>query len=276
MITKAEIRDAISKLGIAGAEICVHASMRSFGERIEGNASGIVHSFLDSGCTVLVPAFTYDFLARPEKRYMPDNNGAGDYSYFLNRVYGEEKIFHTSCKDISKEDMGIFAECVLCEPKSVRGYNPLNSFAALGEHAGRLVENQTATDVYAPLGQLYDDDGFVLLMGVSLESATIIHYAEQKAGRRPFVRWAYDENGNVIPVFTGSCSMGFGKLEPILENYAKRARVGKSIWTCFRARELADVCAAAINKNPEITHCGNPDCERCRDAVAGGPVFFSG
>ena len=60
----------------------------------------------------IMPAFTYDFLVRPEKRYMPDNNGAGDYSYFLNHVYGEEKIFHTSCKDISKEDMGIFAECV--------------------------------------------------------------------------------------------------------------------------------------------------------------------
>lgn len=273
MIAKKEFQDAIRKLGMNGAEICIHASIHSFADKVEEKAAGIVQSFLACGCTILVPTFTYDFLVKPVKRYMPAQNGVGDYTCFINRDYDTEKIFHVGCKDISAKDMGAFAECVLCWPGSIRGYNPLNSFAALGEHAARLVENQTPTDVNAPLRQLYDDDGFVLLMGVSFESATIIHYAEQKAGRRPFVRWAYDEDKNVIPVFTGSCSMGFGKLEPVLEKYAKRTEVGKSIWTCIRARDLVDVCAETISRHPDITHCGNPDCERCRDAVAGGPVL---
>ena len=37
------------------------------------------------------------------------------------------------------------------------------------------------------LDSLYDMDGYVLLIGVGLTSATAIHYAEQRAGRKPII-----------------------------------------------------------------------------------------
>lgn len=35
--------------------------------------------------------------------------------------------------------------------------------------------------------------------------------------------------------------------------------------------EIQAALAAAIRADPQITHCGNPDCERCNDALLGGP-----
>lgn len=49
--------------------------------------------------------------------------------------------------------------------------------------------------------------------------------------------------------------------------------VGKSLWRCFRARDMADICSRLIIENPQITHCGDLACERCNDAVLGGPVI---
>lgn len=273
MISKDKIKEAISELGLNNTEVCIHSSMHSFGEDIEGGPKGIAVAFGESGCTILVPAFSNVFLQKPIKKYMPKRNGAGDYSSFLNGKYDETKIFNVHCKDISIESMGIFAKYVLDHPDSKRGNHPLNSFAALGKNAGRLVGGQNARDVYAPLKQLYEDEGYVLLMGTGLDRATIIHYAEQAAGRNLFIRWANDESGNVMPVTIGSCSLGFGRLRPLLEKYEKKVTVGRSVWTCYLARDIVDVCTGEIIKNPSITHCGNPDCDRCNDAVAGSPVI---
>ena len=275
MISKNKIKEAIHELGLSNKEICIHSSMHSFGEDIECGLAGIVEAFRESGCTILVPAFSNMFLEKPIKKYMPERNGAGDYSYFLDHEYDETKIFSIQCKDISTESMGIFAKYVLDHSDSKRGNHPLNSFVALGKSAGRLVEGQNARDVYAPMKQLYEDRGYVLLMGVGLDRATIIHYAEQVAGRNLFIRWANDERGNVMPVSVGSCSLGFNKLYPVLKNYEKTITIGKSIWTCYQVRDIVDACANEIIKNPFITHCDNPDCDRCNDATAGGPVIDS-
>lgn len=36
---------------------------------------------------------------------------------------------------------------------------------------------------------------------------------------------------------------------------------------------MADICSRLIIENPKITHCGDLACERCNDAVLGGPVI---
>ena len=148
----------------------------------------------------------------------------------------------------------------------------MNSFTSVGPLAKTLVEAQTNQDVYAPLERLYLLDGFVLLMGVGLDSATAIHYAEQKAGRAPFVRWAKDEKGNTVPVRAGGCSDGFEKLSPILRQYERQITVQGSLWRCYRVRDLVDTCVAAFLQDPQITHCDDPDCSRCNDAAKGGPT----
>ncbi len=274
-IGKSEVVSAINSLGISGADVCIHSSMRSFGASLKHGLNGIVEAFRERRCTIMVPTFSDIYEVRPIKKFMPEQNGAGDYSFFLEQSYAEFKPFDVTSKEISAGDMGAFAKCVLESEGSIRGNHPLNSFTALGPDAKRLVGRQSFKDVYAPLRQLCADDGYVLLMGVGLDRATIIHYAEQVAGRTPFVRWAYDENRNVVPVSAGGCSEGFRNLDGILDIYAKKITVGSSRWVCYKAQEFVDVCSRAIRNMPNITHCDDKDCDRCNDAVKGGPQLPS-
>lgn len=259
---------AIDHFGIAGKPVCIHAAMRSFGARMEG----LLEAFLDCGCTVMVPSFTDMFEAPPVAQWMPPQNGAGDYSYFYSKEYADVGVYTPACNKLTIEEMGAFVAMVLAEPDRERGNNALNSFAAVGKLAQTLVAEQTNEDVYAPLEKLYALDGYVLLMGVGLDSATAIHYAEQVAGRQPFVRWARGEQGTV-GVRAGGCSEGFEKLAPMLKPYEQQVTVEKSLWRCYRIRDLVDTCVKAIREDPHITHCGDPDCSRCNDAVLGGPIL---
>lgn len=265
--------NAIEVLGISGSDVCVHSSMRSFGGKIEGGIDALINAFLEKKCTVMVPTFSDMYEAGPVEAYMPEQNGAGDYSYFYSKVYGPKMQYDVSSKEMTVEDMGIFAKTVLDREGAVRGNNALNSFTALGANAKVLVSVQTNEDVYAPLEKLCENDGYVLLMGVGLDGATIIHYAETVAGRVPFIRWAYGENFEVIPVSAGSCSEGFGNFFELLKPYVKEVMVGNSRWICCKARDAVDVCVKAMKENPQISHCEDPDCSRCNDAILGGPIL---
>lgn len=272
MITNKQILNAIDRLGLENQSVCIHTSMRSFADQLESGAEGLLQSFLKKGCTVMVPAFSDMYEANPVAPYMPEQNGAGDYSYFLNQQY-QDKIYDTASRKVTVEEMGIFPKVVLQTTGCVRGGNPLNSFAAVGEQAARLVKTQTARDVYAPIQQLYEDDGWVLLMGVGLDSATAIHYAEQIAGRKPFIRWAKNSRGKTVPVSAGGCSDGFPRMDALLRPLEKTVQVGESLWRCFRVRQLVDQCVKIIREQPQLTHCGDPDCGRCNDALLGGPIL---
>lgn len=250
MITNGKLCQALDALGLSNVDLCVHSSMRSFGERLDHGPGDFVEALLSRDCTIMVPTFSSRFLAES------DND--------------ETAVFRPECKDISVEKMGILSSYILQVPGSVRGNHPLNSFTALGPHALELVMGQTPQDVYAPFRQLYHRDGFILLAGVSLDRATIIHYAEQLAGRRLFVRRARTADGTV-PVAVGGCSRGFNKLSPVLEPFRRSAAVGQSKWSCFRVRDIITACKEAIENDPYITHCGDRLCSRCNDAVRGGP-----
>lgn len=224
----------------------------------------------------MVPTFSYRYGVKPVEKYMPVRNGISDYSCFSDKAYADTETFDVISKEISVEDMGAFAKYILDHDKSVRGNHPLNSFTALGALAQRLVSCQTWQDVYAPFEQLYDDNGYVLLIGVGLCATTAIHYAEQRAGRTPFIRWAYNDKKNVMPVSVGSCSRGFEHFNDALENFAKKVKVANSEWTCYNIKDLVDVCKQYIEEDPRVTHCGDPYCDRCNDAVSGGPVLYGG
>ena len=271
MISKKDFEKAIEFLGIKNSSVCIHSSMKSFGEKVE--LEDLKNAFLENGCTILTPTFSYDFEAPPIKRFSPNQNGIGDGSWYTQRELPSPKHFDVDSKDVSTSDMGVFSQFILDDKKSVRGNHPLNSFTSLGKCANELVSAQTWRDVYAPFDKLIEKDGFVLLMGVDLTSATIIHYAEMLAGRTLFVRWAYDENLKIVPTNVGSCSEGFNNLESALKNYAKEIFVGKSKWICFRARDMVEICAEQIKQNPNITHCEDENCDRCNDMMLGGPIF---
>ena len=95
--------------------------------------------------------------------------------------------------------------------------------------------------------------------------------AEVKAGRRPFVRWALGPDHAATKVDVGSCSKGFGSLALALEG-ATVTQVGDSRWTMLSARESLGRLTSMIEEFPNLTSCDDAGCDRCRDAIAGGPI----
>jgi aminoglycoside 3-N-acetyltransferase len=171
------------------------------------------------------------------------------------------------------ESMGVIPETVLNWPGHVRGNHPLDSFTAIGPDAEGLVAGQSPENVYAPLLELTERNGSVILMGVGLETMTLLHLAEMTAGRQLFRRWANDTGGQAMVVQAGGCSQGFGNLAPVLAPITQTIQVGQSKWSHLLAREALALAVDAIRRDPQITHCADAACERCNDAVAGGPII---
>ncbi|GAC1408766.1 MAG: hypothetical protein NVSMB52_21580 [Chloroflexota bacterium] len=270
IITMGDLRQAIRTLNLQNSPVCLHSSLQSFG-RVEGGARSIVHAFLLEGCTVLVPTFTYEYGVAPPHGVRPEHNGT-DYSDGWSQPY-EAKLFNANENDLTLRSMGRVPEAVLGYPGRVRGNHSLNSFAAMGPLAQPLVSDQGPMDVYAPLRALCTLGGSVALLGVGLTRMTILHLAEQEAGRNLFIRWAIDEDRNVVPMQVGSCSGGFDHFEPVLAPLERELLVGTSSWRVFPAAETVGVAREAIRQKQDITHCADEACRRCADAIAGGPVL---
>ena len=270
-IAKEDIRQAISDLGLAGQPLCVHSSLRSFGH-VDGGADAVLQGLLAECCTVMAPTFSYNFAVMPPKHMRPARNGTQYESDWAYLTEGDAKIFTPECNEIH-ESMGAIPRALLTMPQRRRGQPALCSFAAIGSQADELIAPQQPLHVFAPFEALIAQGGFVILMGVGFTRFTLLHYAEQLAGRHSFRRWANGADGQPAMVEVGGCSDGFGPLEESLAPIIRRIQVGQSAWMVLKAQEAAELAARVILANPGITHCPDAGCERCRDAELGGPII---
>ncbi len=269
--TQEDIREGVRRLGLHGQQLCVHSSLRSFGW-VLGGAQTVVESLTAEGCTLMVPAFSWDgFAIPPPDDLRPARNG-WDYETVARSYRGMGRIYSPASVEIDT-DMGAISAAVLRVTGRARGNHPLCSFAAIGPFAKELVSGQGPVDVLAPLAQLAARGGFLVLMGVGLEVVTAVHLAEARVGRTLFRRWANGSDGRPIMVEVGGCSRGFKALEPSLKPSMKTINVGQSTWTVLPARATIEAVAAVIGRDPLVTHCSDPACLRCNDAVAGGPIL---
>jgi aminoglycoside 3-N-acetyltransferase len=264
------IQHAVQTLLLERRPVCVHASLRSFGV-VEGGALTVVEAFLAEGCTVIVPSFTWSYAVPPPAHLRLLQNG-WDYAFLRPAAPQHDRVYSSATAEIDK-DMGAIPEAVVAHPQHQRGNHPICSFSAIGPLARQLVSGQQPLNVYAPLEELARLGGAVVLMGVGLNVVTLLHLAEKKAGRRLFRRWANDAAGMPMMVEAGGCSNGFEKFEPALRRLTQIMQVGRSMWRCLDAPEALKAAAKAISAEPLITHCGRADCERCNDAVKGGPLL---
>jgi len=271
-VTKKDIMETIKKSGLAKKCVCAHASLKSFGE-IKGGADAVVAAFLESGCTLMAPAFSYsDYAVMPTEEYKYKRNGA-DYGNLWWIKHGNKAVYTQDSNAIDLKDMGRLPEAVLNTEGRVRGDHPLCSFAATGPYAAELIKSQKPLDVYAPLRELALFEGCIVLIGVGLTKLTAIHLAEQMAGRNMFIRWANGPDGKVIPAECGGDSDGFENLKPYAAQAEKKAACGQSQWRIFDTGKLLKSAARAIIMQPQITHCAKKDCLRCNDMTAGGPLI---
>jgi aminoglycoside N3'-acetyltransferase len=269
-VTTNDIRNAVADLRLRGLPVCIHSSLRSFGEVRDGPDT-VVNGFLSEGCTVLVPTFSDAFEVAPPPGMRPERNG-WDYGHDYGVPERTDVHFTPQSATINR-NMGAIPASILQRPGRVRGNHPLNSFTAVGPFAHHLVDGQRSDNVYFPLQTLANLGGYVVLMGVGLDSMTALHRAEEMAGRRLFKRWALDADGQVIMADIGSCSQGFPNLDASLNHLERRITVGDSTWRVYPLQPTLDAAARLIRENPGITRCARTSCRICSDAIAGGPIL---
>ena len=73
-VTIAGIRRGIRGHDLSGKIVVVHSSLASFGT-VEGGAAAVVQAFLDEGCTIVVPAFSYWCEVSPPAGIRLERNG---------------------------------------------------------------------------------------------------------------------------------------------------------------------------------------------------------
>lgn len=272
MLTRRDIRNAIIYNKLSGRVISLHSSYKSFGG-VEGGADTIIDCFLECGCTLLVPTFTYNNESYPTVKGLKYRQNAFDPEHYDEECKVYRSGFSVERNDISKI-MGIIPKLILEREGSFRGNHPLNSFTGIGPKAEKLISKQSYLNVYGPYEECMNDtNAVILLMGIDFTSATPIHFAEMKAGRNMFRSWAYIEGGDKVEVAIGSCSDGFNSIIPVVKDIKEISTVGQSNWQIYNFKSFINRISDEIKKNNNLTHCGDPECIRCRDAVLGGPII---
>ena len=267
---KKDIMETIKKVGLTGKSLCLHSSFKSFGP-VDGGPVTVIEAFLESGCTLMTPTFTFGFVVFPPEDLRPKQNGA-DYAHMPWLTPGLNAVYDPAADVIDLKEMGAIPAAMLEMEGRVRGNHPLCSFTAVGPYANELIKVQEPLDVMAPLRELALFEGFVVLAGVGVNRMTALHLAEQMAGRKMFLRWANNKDKKPAYAEAGGCSEGFINLDPYINHLDKKEKCGESLWRVFPLNKTLKQAARVIQLKPQITHCADGKCLRCNDAAAGGPV----
>ena len=160
-------------------------------------------------------------------------------------------------------------------PERARGGHPLCSFAAVGPDAARIVAGQVPDDVYAPLRGLAESEGYLMLLGVGLGSATLLHLAEEGAGRTLLRRWARNAGGEIRMVPVAAARNGFDAFAPLLAPVARETAWARARGSPIRRRRRSRSRSTRCSERPASTHCADPACVLCADSIAGGRCSVS-
>ncbi|MDX1601127.1 MAG: AAC(3) family N-acetyltransferase [Anaerolineales bacterium] len=256
MITYRDFVSAFRRLGLdRGNRVLAHASLSAFGE-VVGGAEAVVGAMVSTFDTVIMPAFTTRTMIVPPVG--PENN-ALDYDA------GGQNTAHAEFWDLDlppDRDVGAVAHALRLHPEAQRSSHPILSFSGVG--AQKYLEAQTVENPLAPIGALADDDGDVLLLGVDHRVNIAAHYAEQKAGRRQFVRWALTSAGILECQNYPGCSDGFYVLNDRLSGVRRRVDLGHGVVESVPLRDLIHIVTGWIREDPTAMLCDRPSCRHCQ------------
>jgi len=250
-----------------GRPVMVHASLSSFGG-LNGRAAVMLGALTSVFPKLMAPTHTYHTMLDPEDG--PPNNGM---TYGNGHALNALAEFYTA--DLPADRMmGVLPELLRQHPLAKRSSHPILSLTGIG--VDKILASQTLKNPLAPLHDLYEADGYVLLLGVGHSVNTTLHFAEKLAGRRTFIRWALTPDGAVeCPGFPG-CSMGFDMAAVYLADLTRCVRIGSALVRALPVREMVITAATLIREDPVALLCEDPGCERCgavRESVATQMAF---
>jgi len=255
MFSYREIATAFVNLQIPyDSPVMVHGSLSSFGE-VKGGSETILGALSTMSHQLMFPSFTFKTMIIPNDG-PPDNGMTYGSSADLNlmaEIYNPEMPVDPL--------IGVLAERFRTIPNVSRSSHPILSFVAM--NMDQAIQAQSLLDPFAPIEQLSNSKGWIVLLGVDHTVNTSIHYAEKLAGRRQFVRWALTDNGIVeCPGFPG-CSDGFNAIAPMLESVTRKVTLENCLIQAIPLNFLIHAVKTAIADDPLSFLCNRDDCERC-------------
>ncbi len=232
-----------------GHKIIAHSSLSSFGF-VEGGALTVIHALMnavtDEGLLVM-PAFTY-------------GRDAYDAARSVSRT-------------------GKIAEEFRAMPGVFRSLHPTHSLCAWGKDAENFLAGHDRIDPFgsgSPLHRFLQEDGYILLLGVTHTSNCVIHVAQEIAhvpyiDRPKKVRVKRDGgNEEEVEARRAGCSLGFDKIIPYLEkrNVEKFCVIGKARLRFMKAKDVMDVAVEIFKNDPAALLCDRAECFSCNEARA--------
>ncbi len=156
-VTYAQIVVALRQVGLtSGDNLLVHSALQYLGypEGGVGNYPDALEEILMGG-TIAVPTFNFDF--------------ARGLAY--------------DPWETPSQNMGAFSEYVRKRPGALRTTHPMQSLAVIGPYAADLANRNTlsAFDPGSAFERMLELDFKLLLLGADIQSASIVHYCEQRA-----------------------------------------------------------------------------------------------
>jgi aminoglycoside 3-N-acetyltransferase len=156
-----DIARGLRALGVgvcAGMGLMVHSSLRSFGH-VAGGALAVIEALMEvitAEGTLLLPTFNHD---KP---------------FRVNELVFFDPLTTPTVN-------GHIPDTFWRMPGVYRSLDPTHPFAAWGKQARRYIAGHQRTltmDLQSPLGQLYTDGGYCLLLGVGYARNTFHHVVE--------------------------------------------------------------------------------------------------
>lgn len=180
--TAASIADDLVNLGVRpGQTLLVHSSLSSIGWVSGGPVSVIdaLRNVLGSDGTLVMPTHT-SHLSDPLLSGSPDVP-----RHWVSTIRQTLPPFDPLVTP--SNGMGVIPETFRTLPGVVRSNHPHDSFAAGGRHAQDIVTEHSLHDGLgerSPLAAMYRLGARILLLGVSHDSSTALHLAENRASFR--------------------------------------------------------------------------------------------
>jgi aminoglycoside 3-N-acetyltransferase len=259
-----DIQKALRELGLEpDSRVVAHVSLAAIGP-VRGGAEMLAGALSSLCQLVLMPAFTPQCQVWP--LLGPPGNGAAYAGHEAENAQAE--IFRPELA--SPLATGAVAEALRRLPGARRSMHPLYSFVAVGQGAEVALSAQNLAEPLGPIAHLAESDrgADVLLIGLDHTANTAIHYAEARAGRKQFVRWALAPRGAIECLACPGCPDGFNTLLPHISTHTRISQVGMARVERIPLGALVRVVVGLIGRDPSALLCREPGCLRCSDVRA--------
>lgn len=236
-VAKNDITDGLRHLGLRrGSIIMVHSSLSSFGH-VDGGADTVIDALLEAvgpEGTVVMPTFSTN--TRETK----------DGSHVEILPYDP---------DTTPVSTGAIPETFRKRPGAIRSKHPIFSLAAIGPKAAEVIKS---------LHSLVEQDAYILLLGVGLDTNSTMHLSEgiarppqylQRISTNEMERLGKNPDqaiGRRLLKAEGPWPK-FTKMEKeyLESGIMKKARIGDATVRLLRARPMVELFTNALRTDPD-------------------------